>query len=343
MKSYFKNTVLILLFFMISPKQLYSETDKTDKKNIKKSRKSIVIDTSEPIVEKKYKLIYLKDMDFKTVKQIASDWLSKGGLVVHQKKQQAVLVYDTPKVIKKIEKFINSVTEKIPNIRIEIFSKNTGSGKSGGLTVEPIYKNKSQKRMTDKGLKIEKINGIKVDDISYKKTKKIRNTTQFIVTRSGFPASLWVGETRINPQWLNSLIIQPTIIISTSGGDTIVLDGEMPNADDFKWVDVGASLCVCPKYVGNGLIDVELYPEISYLDGKGRKQTVKVEKLSTNLRVADGQPVKIGGLISKNKENYVNLFGPDFFRMDEIGNVMNMTIKANLMNTKQRKNQKFIP
>ena len=94
---------------------------------------------------------------------------------------------------------------------------------------------------------------------------------------------------------------------------------------------MGSSLQILPRYLGNNLIEVEVFPQVSYLDGNRRKRYVKFERISTKVILRSGQKMNIGGVINKQKDFYTNLFGPDFIS-DKTGNsILDMTISAEIM------------
>lgn len=59
--------------------------------------------------------------------------------------------------------------------------------------------------------------------------------------------------------------------------------------------EIGTKLVVSPKIRGD-FIEVSLTPQISYLS-KGRTEAINVKELTTQVMVADGQSINIGGLI----------------------------------------------
>ena len=80
----------------------------------------------------------------------------------------------------------------------------------------------------------------------------------------------------------------------------------------------------------DGLIDVEVYPEVSYVDGNGKRQAVKVESVSTRLRMRDGQTMSMGSVINANENFYANLFGPRL-KYDDASSILDMKITARVL------------
>lgn len=284
---------------------------------------------------KRYKLIPLQSIQYTTVKKICEPMLSANGKLVYERSRNSVLIYDTPEKIAKIEKFIKGADRPPVNIKITLDRQSVSPKRdfyvgesprrsrrysskyptkvkiSGGKTNIKVYNNKLPKN---------RYNNFTLRDRS---SNTSRNVSSFIMTSSGRPASLWVGTTRVDPSWLRNSRRRPDIII-TDGKTTTVIDSQ---PDDIKYTDVGVSLQVLPTYSDNGLIHVEIYPEISYLVGKRRKN-VKVESLVTSVTVRNGHRVHIGGVMASKQEQYSQIFGRTFLSRSEVADVMNMYLTA---------------
>lgn len=276
------------------------------------------------VEEKKiYKIIPLVTLDFKTIEVVCSPWLSKDGKLVNEVKRNSVLVYDTEYIVNKVETFIRDNDREAVNIRIDI--DKTAAGQSArtnfGVSQQPVVMYQNGKKIT-----VNQPPGQKLD-LSSRKSYESGNSSQFIVTKSGCAASLWSGTTMVDPTWFRNQKMNPAVVV-VDGGTVTKIDG-VP--DDPVWTDVGTSLMVLPRQLENGLIEVEVYPEISYLAGKGKRQSVKVESLSTKVVVQDGAKVNIGGVISAKNKEYVNIFGPDFFKSKDVSQVMSMYLTATVL------------
>lgn len=279
-----------------------------------------------PPPEMHYKLLPLSTVDFETVNQFCRPMLSQGGLITYEQKKNSILVYDTNEVIAKIDKFLRDIDRDIVNIRIDMDFVNTGADEKDRLRIETDYgRGKKGNQVVIKDGKVQQPREIRID-ADKNRTTTTNNVSQIIVTKSGFPASLWVGKTIVDPNWLNNIkrFLNPVII--TNGDGTVMRMDGFP--DDFKWANVGASMKVLPLYRDDGLIDVEIYPEVSFIDGKGRNQAVKVEQLITRLTIAEGQRIYVGGVISGKQETYTSLFGPDFFKRKDNSSTLDMYLTA---------------
>jgi hypothetical protein len=72
-----------------------------------------------------------------------------------------------------------------------------------------------------------------------------------------------------------------------------------------KWRPVGSSLVVQPQITGGGgLITVTLTPELSCLEeGSGRLERVRYTRVATQVTIADGATIDLGG-VGKDQEFY---------------------------------------
>ena len=286
--------------------------------------------TLEAQDKKEYKLIPLRNVDYEIVDRVCRPWIGKGGVLVHEKKRNSVLVYATPETIVKIMKFLDNTATPEVNIRIDIDKRGVKNSDSNRFTYR--Y-NKPVKITTYKnGKKIVSYGNYKNKNnprlILNSRSGRINsNSMQFLVTKSGSPASLWVGKTVVDPSWLRQVRPKHEVEI---GSDSYSITTDPPDMES-KMVNVGVSLQVLPRYVGNNLIEVEVYPEITQIVGKGRRKNLKVTSLSTKVIVKNGARVYIGGIVNKKSQDYRNLFGPDFFKSKGISETMDMYITATVM------------
>jgi hypothetical protein len=158
-----------------------------------------------PAPERHYKLLPLSAIDYDTVNQFCRPMLSPGGIMTYEQKKNSILVYDTNEVIAKIDKFLLDIARDVVNIRIDVDFMNSGYTEKDKIRVETDYgKGKKGNQIVVKDGKVQSPKEIRIDaDKSRERTTN--NTSQFIMTKSGFPASLWVGKTIVDPNWLNNI------------------------------------------------------------------------------------------------------------------------------------------
>ncbi len=108
--------------------------------------------------------------------------------------------------------------------------------------------------------------------------------TQFIVVREGAEGRIFIGE---------------QVPFVTYYYNYLTQEGYLASSVTFQ--NVGTSLIVTARAIGRE-IEVTLTPEISYetQDGRG---SIAVRKLSTSVRVPDGQSMEIGGGVSESEFN----------------------------------------
>ncbi len=280
--------------------------------------------------KKEYKLIPLRNIDYEIIDRVCRPWLAKDATLVHEKKRNSVLVYATPENIVKIRKFIDQNAPPDVNIRIDMEKRGVEASDSGRVTYR--YKKPVPVVTYKNGRRVITYTKIKPKSkprliLQSRRNTLYSNSLQFIITKSGSPASLWVGKTVVDPSWLRAVIPRQRMTIG-SNTYTITTD---PPAMETKMVDVGVSLQVLPRYLGNNLIEVEVYPEISEIVGKSKQKSLKVASLVTKIIVQNGAKVYIGGVVSQKRQAYESLFGPDFFKRKGISEVMDMYITATVL------------
>jgi type II secretory pathway component GspD/PulD (secretin) len=269
-----------------------------------------------------YKLIPLQSLEYSTVEKVCRPWLNEGGVLVYEKRRCSILVYDRPAVIARIRKFIASTDAPVVNIKIEI--NRQGAGQKNSDKVSYYYNNPPKITHLKHGkLSIKYPNNRW--DIHSRRSSSNSTTNSFIVTQSGSPAQLWVGKSVVDPSWRRYQRPDKTVIMNQNS-TTVVVMPQKP-----VMTDIGVSLQVVPRDLGNGMIEVEVYPEITEITGKRSKKAVKVTALSSKVVVKDGARISIGGVINQNRDRYTNIFGPNFFKRSEINEVMNIYLRATVM------------
>lgn len=289
-------------------------------------KKNNVVIKYEPKEELITEKILYETLDYSTIKEQCEKLLSPDAYILTLPERNMIIVHDTAAKIAKIRELIGIVDSPAVNIRIDIISTNTGSAPNDRFSADIKHndpKEKSKIVIVDK--KIQKPKEINIDIVKGEQ-RTTRNNSTFLVTQSGKPASIFAGKEIVDPNWLLNYKLVPTVIV-VGGGGVVKIPGSTP---DFVWRNVGSSLKILPILKDNGMIEVQVYPEISYIDGEGKKQAVKVESVTTTLTVANGQTIPLGGVIDKHREFYYNLFGPEFRRTGG-GGVLDMQLKATVI------------
>jgi len=249
--------------------------------------KTVVI-KYEPEKEKVYKMLPLGVLDFVTVEKQCRPWLSPGGLLINEEAKSSVLVYDTPGVISRIADYMRDADRNAPNLKIT-FEADTveTTTKVKGPAVPPLTPPKS------------------VQQASLK-------TDQFVITRSGLPASIWISNFD-----LDAGAIEKARYMTPPPAKKLAPAPPQP---------VNMLLMVRPLCRADGKIELELYPEIRYADGPRRGQHVKLLQLGTKITLAPNQKTQVGAFFAQRKQEYIALLSPAFFKRQDIEKISNMTV-----------------
>jgi type II secretory pathway component GspD/PulD (secretin) len=335
------SSLFVLCAFLLIPFSLKSE-EKTEKKTV-----VIQYDPSDRDVTK---IVPLETVRYDTVNKVCKRMLSPSGTMAYLKERQSVIIFDKKSNVEKIAAFIKELDVPAVNIRIDVDFVGTSANRTKKLYGKVGYKKypSSNNQIIIRDGKIVKPDKVIVS-AGKGSLNKTRNTSQFIVTRSGHPARLWVGKTIVDPSWLRYHKIVPTIIVPTRGGGGVIIPG---SDNEVVWRDIGSALYVLPTYLGNGRIKLELYPVVSYLEDdpedvkKKRKKirkNVMVQDIKTSLNLRDGQKVSMGGVISSNKNFYKSLFGPKFLDKDNTDSILDMYVTATVIKPGSSGRKSFIP
>lgn len=111
------------------------------------------------------------------------------------------------------------------------------------------------------------------------------STTQMLVAMDGQSATLRVGESVPYISWLTEYGYRHGYIREVG----------------IEWKEVGSFLAVEPTIVSPGIIRVRLIPELSGRLKDGSRDTIQFTHLATEVTVADGQTISIGGF-SEDKD-----------------------------------------
>ena len=338
----------LFVFSLISCCSILFSYLQADEKNEVK-RKTVVIHYNPDDTEIT-KVIPVESVQYTTIKHFCKQMLSEKGTMAYLPSRHSVIVYDKRANTEKIAAFIKKIDAPAVNIRVDVDFLENGNSRDDRLNVTfgnseyPHHKN----QIIFKDGKMVPIDEVAVSGHKRSGTST-RNTSQFIMTRSGHPARIWVGTTIVDPQWMRWASRQYTFIYPTPGGGMVVV--QQPDLENMVWRDIGSSLYVLPTYLGNGKIKLELYPAVSFLvddpsdrsHHKKKRKTVMVQDVKTSIIVSNGQRVYIGGAINSKKNFYRSLFGPELFRRTGKGSVLDMYVRATVIPPGSSGRRSFIP
>lgn len=296
---------LCLAFFCLlslSSNLSANETSKTSEQNPNKDTAP-----SEPAdnqADKILKSFPLKTLSFTETEKLIEPFISDTGEYFYLESRDTLIVYDQPQAVTRISRLLKEIDTVPVNIRISVSFDETAR-KNGG-NVDAV----------SDGLKITRRRGgeiITEGAVSIRggasSSRRDEFTSQFIVTTDDRPARILVGRSVAQPVWIYRYGLRR---------------GWWERG--VKYEDLGASLWVHPKKIGNNMVQVEVYPKLTF-PGKDER-SVEVRELSTKVTVRDGQSIQIGGLDKSQQEFYRRLFG-----IGQVfsGQSLNISLQAEIM------------
>lgn len=231
--------------------------------------------------------------------------LSPEGRVYPDPAQHRLVVSDRPEVHARMAQALRTLTVTPRNIRIEVTARMErtdrertleASGSVGGGPVRVGVGRRPPART-----------GVEVGARDSRGRTEV-NAQQQLLVLSGGRASLTVAEQVPYSEWLFTWGVSHGLW-----------------AQNVVWQEVGTSMVVEPRVLGNGTILVRLIPRFDYRSG-GNAQTVEVNELSTEVVVRDGEEIQIGGVPFRDED-----FRERFLAgIDEVGQTSRvaMTLRA---------------
>ena len=225
-------------------------------------------DTNEAQVLKTYPLDPNNEAILATVRTLAG----KDGVVTPDRANSRVLVITTAARHSQLRAALPSLTVIPRNVQVTVRFQQAGRQQQRGVSVggrgtylEPDPLHRGSLRM-----RVSAINTT---------TTSSGDTTQLLTVSSGHAAALFVGT---EVPYLDYLM------------DYLV--GQRMLAERIAWERVGAQLVVQPTIIGEGPnINIRLYPQLSGTVA-GKPFTKQLIELATEVEVADGRTLQIGGL-----------------------------------------------
>lgn len=243
-----------------------------------------------PRAERVTKVLRLGDLKYDELEGLLQAMLSPDGNLGYIKARNAIIVYDYPDNLKKIEQMLAPGPGDQPavrNLRITVEFQNSRlvQTREASLKVD-----REPPKFVVRDGKVQRPRDVDVRLGAGTETT-IRDTSQFVVTRSGSPARLWVGASVPDPNWLQRYRLVP--LFTPDAKSTRALTPLAPA--DVPWRDVGAALEVLPIDRGDGLVDIEIFPVVTFIDKNGHNYRFRVQEVRTQVTVQPGQRLYIGG------------------------------------------------
>ncbi len=232
--------------------------------------------------EKTVELIPLQSVKFEEIKPVLEPLLSESGELRFISSRHALMIYDTPDHVKEIEARLNKIDAPAVNIRIAVSFDDTR--RKSGANVEA---DTGHLVIKDGEAEISGNVGIR-GRAGQRRTES--QSRQFVMTRNNRPARIWVGKSVPRQQWVYNYGVH---------------HGWWEQ--NIVYQDIGASLWIHPRMVGENMVQVYVYPKLT-LEGD-QELSVEAKELATQVVVRDGGTVRVGGLDQEKREVYKRLFG----------------------------------
>ena len=220
----------------------------------------------------------LQGLTFEEAKEVVQPLLSPDGKLGYVASRGLLIIYDYPERIQAVKEALKGIDRAAVNIRVDVtFDERGVDVDVRGVGV----------RTGDGHTRVGGNVGVTAVDT---RRDAVAVTTQFVVTREGRPAQIWVGETVADPVW-----------VFRYGARHGWWHQEV------VWQQLGASLWVLPRLMGDGNVEVSVYPRVTMRGAESN--SVVVRELTTTVVAADGEPVSLGGLDKERQEVYRYLLG----------------------------------
>ncbi|HET6899201.1 MAG TPA: secretin N-terminal domain-containing protein [Vicinamibacteria bacterium] len=207
--------------------------------------------------------------------EIIRGLLSPEGRVYPDPAQHRLVVSDRPDVHARVAEAMKTLNVPPRNIRIEVSARMERTDRqrqldaSGTVAEGPVHASVGRRPPPQTGVVIGGQDS---------RSRTTVNARQQLLVLSGGRASLTVAEEVPYSEWLYTWGV-----------------GHGLWAQNVVWQQVGTSMVVEPRVLGNGTILVRLTPRFDYRAG-GSSQTVDVTELSTEVIVRAGEEIALGGV-----------------------------------------------
>ena len=223
--------------------------------------------------------IYPLDPNNTAVIEAVRELVGTDGLVTPDRANSRVLVITTAAKHQQIKQALPALTMPVHNVRVEVRFRQAGREQQRGVALEGRRQVLEYNVLNKGSFRVREVPtshvSVTTDD-----------TTQILTVASGHEASLFVGEEVPYLDYLMDYLVYQHMLI-----------------ERITWEKVGAQLVVQPTIIGDGPnINIRLIPQLSGMV-ESRFFTKKITELATEVEVADGQTLQIGG-VGKHTEFY---------------------------------------
>jgi hypothetical protein len=201
------------------------------------------------------------------------------GMVTPDRANSRVLVITTAAHHQQLSQALPALTVTPRNVQVEVRFRQAGRSQQRGASLEGSRVVLEHNPLNKGSFKVRGV-------VTSRVTTTTDDTTQLLTVSSGREASLFVGQEVPYLEFLMDYLVYQHVLV-----------------ERISWEKVGAQLVVQPTIIGDGPnINIRLIPQLSGLV-EGRLFTKKITELATEVEVADGRTLQIGGL-GKHAEFY---------------------------------------
>jgi len=231
------------------------------------------LSAEEAVTLKTYKVRYADVTEVASV--IPMMMPSTNGLVLETVDKQ-LIVRGTAEHHEIVRQMLRELDAPPKNIQVNVKFTTSGGGHNREIGVRP-----------DGPIVIRngKVHGSFESSFVSQSTTTREKTTQMLVAADGRSATIRVGERVPYVTWLTEYGYRHGYVREI----------------EIEWRDVGSFLRMEPTIVAPGLIRIRLTPELSGRLENGDRQAIQFTHLATEVTVADGQTISIGGF-SKDED-----------------------------------------
>jgi type II secretory pathway component GspD/PulD (secretin) len=239
----------------------------------------LLASTARPeTAERVFHVYPLGQADLASTEEAVRALVDDDGSVVLDSRHHRLLVLATAAEHEKVAGLLKQVAVPARNVRIQVEFREQGSSRDSGFGVRGKGVITHDEGGTRAGVTLK-------PELRHQRTTTSANVQESLLVSSGREASLAVGEEVPYLDWL--------VDYGVRWG---YLEGRV------TWQQVGAKLVVQPTVLGDGTVRVRLTPELSgYADG--RRVATRFARVATDVVVADGETMSIGGL-NQDKDFY---------------------------------------
>ena len=244
-------------------------------------------------------LVPLRAVDYATVDALCGPMLSPKGRMSYVPGRGGALVVDRRSVVDRIKAALARFDSQPAVIQIELEFKPPEKEEAAAVDWRGRPLDDGAKRLKDK---LPERASVKMS--GRQPSKKLGGSVALVTTMSGHHVTLWSGSRRPDPAWLDDFCHADGVELRRRGQRFV--PGEGTAAARGVEVLLGAT----PRLLDNGMVEVEVCPELVFPAGKGGRQRVEVRSLAAKALVQPGRSAPLGTFSEERRGQYGALFGP---------------------------------